>query len=86
MLQEHQNKSDLVLFGKVFDWSVLDLVKIEMELLVGVEDVRRSIETIFEELSQKESGSLVFLSRQVKLVLEIEVFLLEGLILGLLKR
>ena len=61
----------------------LQLIEVEVHVLVSVEDVRRLVEQVVEELGQQKGSPLVLLFGDLHLLLDLQVVLLERLIFHL---
>lgn len=57
-----------------------------MHVLVGVENVRRLVQQVVQELGQQKSGSLVFFFGALHLFLNLQVILLKAFVLNLSSR
>lgn len=57
-----------------------------MHVLVGVENVRRLVQQVVQELGQQKSSSLVFFFGALHLFLNLQVILLKAFVLNLSSR
>lgn len=63
--------------------SRFDPLDVQVHLWVGIEDIRRRVEQVVEELGHQKCCPFVFLAAQAHLTLEIKVFMLQQLSLVL---
>lgn len=70
----------------MFKRCLLKLVEVEVHVLVGVENVRRLVQQVVQELGQQKSSSLVFFFGALHLFLNLQVILLKAFVLNLSSR
>ena len=81
LLEKNENQRHFVFLWQFFQWRLLDLFNVQVEVFIRLENVWRRVQNVIEELSQEKRGSLVLLLGLAELVLEALVLLKQRIVL-----
>lgn len=83
LLEEDEDEGDLVFLFEVLEFGFLKFVQIEMHILISIQNIWCLVEEVIQELGQEHCCSFILLLRDLHLLLNIQIVLLQILVLML---